>query len=1156
VCTIHTHGGLATLVFSIAVEPGLSASEIPDELSFFGEDLGSDRLVLTPPEPSQSDEYQEAYRRSQMVLEVDTITKLFKAKGNSLFADLSKDQGAYDRIRREYSAYADNLIRNSSPEIHDALNFNKKLIAETVSNTVITQKRETEFKADGEKLTQKAEESTKNVFDNYKNLSGKPGFNDFLETDYAFKVKQIEDSVYFIGEKEKNRLLSNIRIAKNAGTFISEISNMPLVDQLKRISDYQGGETVEENLQIKTKVKEHFNLAREKDKADKANKILVRDKSMSEIRLWWARNPNASIEEIENQFTSRGLDIYDSHVSKQLSAMVSKAVGDTNTEIEKRQEARDKIAVNNLVNQLKNTDMFVSPEEINDALDLYKNDGELYNKITNALTERYLKDVKTVEEQDEENTKILITANFRNGIWTSDTFAQWQISEKPYWREFAQKYRTHIISVINELKQRGSGSSGLGSNVKGAKNWTANFLKNWHKDLGLPFDVKEFTFTPEMEHHPDLMYDLARQIDYTENSYAFKQMQEFFQDWESHVEDPKRAERIIAAWENLTSIKSYNGVFSKIITKNEINEIKRLLQTNKVPGTEGVKVIGNAEIDTTEYDKQYSNKAAEMFKMRPTKEQEQRNVSVDNFVSQNSGVVVNAFKTAFSNISDNTSMLDRYMTKEYGRRWSVHLDKMLESNQTTVFDTDQLSYSAIDLSGKNQLMEYFRAELKRYPAINDSNIAKAASEAILRLAIDGWGPSNYSFPVDPNNPGLGKQIVKNPIEKTAAQHQVPHNILVQHILIAALPDIKKEAEKKGLVDVRAVDELYATNPKFNPSYLKEQLNALNPNWGWLVGDGTFQKAIDQGNILIARDDRFPDRDVFQIRLRFADDDEWLHVPLQQVDVKDIASVLFNKYGPGTMPYMLNNVWDATWDTRELNQVKTLVENRLKGQEGEGVSGFQTGETKTALKQPNNIPLSDVEVALEERTNAPAKRPPLRPPYTAVSSQKETQNIFDSVVKAEGFREAPYDDGGSKSIGYGFKIRDIEPDERKLIKNINKVTKEESKNVLSLKIKKMISKFDNDLKDFRDLTINRKKALVHMAFQLGYDNITDKPGGKKGKRWSNFWSFVKDGKWNLASSAIVKSKYYEDAKAAAKRKVNRKAGLLKRANQNIQWIRKG
>ena len=402
--------------YSIAVEPGLSASEIPDELSFFGEDLGSDRLVLAPPEPSQSPEFQEAYLKSQRVLEVDTITKLFKAKGDSLFADLGKDENAYDRIRRKYSAYADNLIRNSSPEIHNVLDFNKKLIAETVSNTVILQNRELQFKEEGERLKKTAEEGIKRVFDNYTNLSSNPANIDFLEKGYAFTVQAIKDSNYHLGAKEKNRLLSNLRIAKNSGILISEISNLPLVDQLKKISDYQGGETVDENLQIRTKAKEHFNIAREKDKAVRANQILVRNKSMSEIRLWRARHPNASIQEIENQFTNRGLDIYDPQVSKQMAAMISKAVGDTDAEIEKRQEAVDKIAANDFTNQIKNPNILLSSEEINDNLDLYKDNPELYNKITNSLTERYLKDVKTVEKQGEENTKILIGGNLLKNI--------------------------------------------------------------------------------------------------------------------------------------------------------------------------------------------------------------------------------------------------------------------------------------------------------------------------------------------------------------------------------------------------------------------------------------------------------------------------------------------------------------------------------------------------------------------------------------------------------------------------------------------------------------------------------------------------------------------------------------------------------------------
>ena len=1196
--------------YSIAVQSGIGVSGVPgnphSEMSFSGENLERDRVVKTRPEPSESIEYQIEYFKSQKVLEVNTITKLMDAKAKSLFADLSNEPDALPRIRREYSAYADNLIRNSSPEIHDSLDFNKKLLAETVSNSVISQNREVQFKEHSETLTRKAEENIKNVIDNHIALSGDPNYADFLEKDYNFKVKEIKDSVYFLGAQEKNRLLSNLSIGKNSGILISKISKLPFVKQLEKIINYKGGKTVEENRLIKIKAKEHFNIAKEKHNATIAVNKIKRDTFLSGIRLWYASNPNASIEEIENQFTSRGLDIYDSQVSKQISGMISKAVGIDNVAIEKEQETRDKITANNLVNQLKNPDMVLSSEEIKDHLDLFKGNSELYNKITNALTTRYLEDAKTVEKQGEENTKAWLTTMFREGKWTYDTFAQWQIGTAEQ-KAFVQKYRNHIKSLITELGQNRNGSNKLGSNVKGSKNWTAKFLKNLHTESGIPFEITDFSFTPGMPHHPDLMLELAQQLDYNKDSYAFKKMEEFFKDWRSDVQNPETAERIISTWDALTKIMEYNGVFSKIITKNNINEIKIILSKNRIPDSE----LTDADTGKTsaKYDKKYSQDALSQFTLRPTEEQAAINQNADDFISDNPKLVANAFNNAFVKISDNTSLWDKSMTKHYGRRWDTVSDKMLEGSQIGIFDTDQLNYSAVNRSGKNQLIEYFRAELKNQG--QNPNIEKAAEVAINQLAIDGWGPSNFTPFVDPNNPEKGKQITRGPLEEIAAKYQIPTNILAQHLLIFALPEIKKEAERRGLVDVRADNSLYATNPKFNPSYLEKQLNALNPNWGFLFGDGTFQKAIDEGNVLFARDDRFLDRDVFQISLRFADDDEWLHVPLQQVDVNDIASVLFNKYGPGTMTYMLNNVWDATWNTRELNQIKTLVENRLKGQESEGVTGFQVGETQTALKQPNNIPLSNVEVDVSDIKEAPeeltsqaqlkkqdsegvssfqvgesqtsfkeSNNIPLssteidvseapeeltsqvrtsssqRPPNTAVSPQKEIQNIFDSVVKAEGFREDPYDDEGSKSIGYGFKIRDIEPDERRLIKNINKVTKEEGKNVLALKIKKMVSKFNNDLKDFRDLTSNRKKALVHMAFQLGYDNVTNKPGGKKGKRWSRFWSFVKDGRWNLASSAIVNSKYYADAKLAAKRKVNRKSGLLKRANQNIQWIRKG
>ena len=61
---------------------------------------------------------------------------------------------------------------------------------------------------------------------------------------------------------------------------------------------------------------------------------------------------------------------------------------------------------------------------------------------------------------------------------------------------------------------------------------------------------------------------------------------------------------------------------------------------------------------------------------------------------------------------------------------------------------------------------------------------------------------------------------------------------------------------------------------------------------------------------------------------------------------------------------------------------------------------------------------------------------------------DLQNSVIETLKAqEGFESEPYDDMGSESVGYGFQIASLEPDERALIKDINNVTQAEADAVL-------------------------------------------------------------------------------------------------------------
>ena len=93
-----------------------------------------------------------------------------------------------------------------------------------------------------------------------------------------------------------------------------------------------------------------------------------------------------------------------------------------------------------------------------------------------------------------------------------------------------------------------------------------------------------------------------------------------------------------------------------------------------------------------------------------------------------------------------------------------------------------------------------------------------------------------------------------------------------------------------------------------------------------------------------------------------------------------------------------------------------------------------------------------------------------------------------ISTQEGFKASPYADGKDKSVGYGFYLPSLEPDEKALIKNINNVTIEEGKAVLGLKIQK-ISNFLNDkIENFTNLPEKAQMAVTSMGYQLGVTNI--------------------------------------------------------------------
>ena len=118
--------------------------------------------------------------------------------------------------------------------------------------------------------------------------------------------------------------------------------------------------------------------------------------------------------------------------------------------------------------------------------------------------------------------------------------------------------------------------------------------------------------------------------------------------------------------------------------------------------------------------------------------------------------------------------------------------------------------------------------------------------------------------------------------------------------------------------------------------------------------------------------------------------------------------------------------------------------------------------------PSNQPTTGENVTMEGNTTA-----------------EKTASLISTQ---EGFRASPYADGKDKSVGYGFYLPSLEPDEKALIKDINNVTIEEGKAVLGLKIQKIGNYLNENIPNFSNLPEKAQIAVTSMGYQLGVTNI--------------------------------------------------------------------
>ena len=128
----------------------------------------------------------------------------------------------------------------------------------------------------------------------------------------------------------------------------------------------------------------------------------------------------------------------------------------------------------------------------------------------------------------------------------------------------------------------------------------------------------------------------------------------------------------------------------------------------------------------------------------------------------------------------------------------------------------------------------------------------------------------------------------------------------------------------------------------------------------------------------------------------------------------------------------------------------------------------------------------------------------------------------TLIEDEGFSATQYPDGKGNSVGYGFFVNSLEPDERAMISDINNITKPEADAVLNVKVKKIHDKFMREVPGFETFSATRQAGFISFAYQLGYENVTAK-GPDPNKNWPKFFNAMKRAAqepWNSDSRQMV------------------------------------
>jgi GH24 family phage-related lysozyme (muramidase) len=168
---------------------------------------------------------------------------------------------------------------------------------------------------------------------------------------------------------------------------------------------------------------------------------------------------------------------------------------------------------------------------------------------------------------------------------------------------------------------------------------------------------------------------------------------------------------------------------------------------------------------------------------------------------------------------------------------------------------------------------------------------------------------------------------------------------------------------------------------------------------------------------------------------------------------------------------------------------------------DSVGSFFTGDEAQAATLPSETtPSETTRTVFTDQTGKVAD-------MTGNTVAEKAGNL---IKTQEGFKPNPYKDGKDRSVGYGFYLPALEPDELALIADVENITKDEANAVMELKTKKINTFLADEINNFEALPEETQLGVISMAYQLGAPNLPSS--------WPSFMKAIKEAASAPAGSA--------------------------------------